>query len=660
MQEGVWHTGIVERAGRVVWLGSLVFFNLRGAGRKSVFGILWLLCVAKLAQRVTFTLVGKNSLAHGKNPRLIISYMARMLHNNHHEQQHGDGADGLLKNCRYAVMGEDKLVTGLAPTGCSLADDANGVTTTTVGKIWQLADSDPFLASIDQDRRLRRLCLSVALFKLLRRSFEHLPPMSEAETRDCRDLIFQGLYNNRSNGGQDDKAEELFQVMNDETIFLSEYYHSVVPVALASPFFLLVNYLVLPFIVLVLCLVMVVLCGNGDVLFAFRSMESDNYSISLGVARMAGCLLRRVATSPSVFFSTIDFSITLLLILVLVYEQAWELVVFLFSNWFLVSLLHGYAAKLHWRGSAVFSWAIRRILWVRGKMSHPDLTMKQLFALRSCRCRLSLMLPATVSQSLPILPTIAVPKEVKRSIAEYIATSLYDPDNIGGRGRALSNGKLAVAGHRELRRACENESVAEVILAWHVATCLFEERRPPCPKEEEGTASARVVATTLSKYCAYLVAYHPELLPDSQEYTESVFEAMEIELRSTVGFWSYYLPDIVGARHEKVRSLAEKLGEALELVGMTVLQRGASLGRALEEEDECGGEGMWKVLADLWVQLLVYVAPSGDEERVMGHAKVLPEGGEFVTVLWALATHTGMRRAPVALAPPVDVEMEHV
>ncbi|VAI84206.1 unnamed protein product [Triticum turgidum subsp. durum] len=657
---------------------ALVFFNLRGAGRKSVLGILWLLCVAKLVQRVTFTLVGKNSLAYGKNARLIISYM-HAPHDQSLQQQHGDDADHgdeLLKGCRYAVMGEDKLVNKPTPAGYSVRGDiTTAETTTTVGKIWRLAETDPLLGSVDQDGRLRRLCLSFALFKLLRRSFEHLPPMSEAETRDCRGLIFfeGGLYSsskrsNRSNGqGEVEKAalaaaEELFQVMKDETIFLSEYYHSVVPVALASPFFLLANYLLLPAMVLLLCLVIVVLCGNGDVLFAFHSLRSDNYSVSFGVVRMARCLLTRVLSSPSVFFSTIDLSITLLLFLVLVYEQVWEFVVFLFSNWFLVSMLHGYAAKPHWRRSATFSWAIRRMLWVRSKMSHPDITMRQFSALRSCRLgRQQRMVPA-VSLT---LPTIAVPKEVKHSIAEYLsATSLQEEDDYdptATRRGLLSNGQLAVAEYGELRRACKTESIAEVILAWHIATCLFEEKFPsPCASPSRDM----VVATTLSKYCAYLVAFHPELLPENEESTERVFEIMEEDLRRTVGFWRYHLPaavaPLLGSGYEQIMRLEEKpnLAQALELAEMSALQRGAILERALEKEAKCaaGVEGMWKVLADLWVQLMVYVAPSGGEEHVMGHAKVLPEGGEFVTVLWALATHIGMRRA----APVAVGSMEHV
>uniref|UniRef100_A0ACD5ZR02 Uncharacterized protein n=1 Tax=Avena sativa TaxID=4498 RepID=A0ACD5ZR02_AVESA len=644
-----WHKGTVERAGRVAWLGSLVFFNLRGAGRRSVFGILWLLCAAKLVQRVTFTLVGNNSYAFGKNARLIVSYMRappRVLVGSH---VHGDDPELSLKTCRYAVMGEDKLVIGPSPAGYSLAADDSATATTTVGKLWHLAENDPFLVSVDKEGRLRRLCLSMALFKLLRRSFENLPPMSEAETRDCRQLIFfrGGLYTSSSSEKEGEEgqkgAEELFEVMKDETLFLSEYYHSVVPVAMASPMFLVANYLIFPAMVLLLCQVIVILCGNGNLGFAFRSVGSDNYSVSFGVARMARCLLARVARSPSVFFSTIDLSITFLLFLVLVYEQVWELVVFLFSNWFLVSLLHGYATTDMLRRSATFCWAVRCIQWVRSKMTHPVLTVKQFSALRSFRLWPPTILPAI---SLMTLPTAAVPKEVKHAVADYFLATATTASGL------VSNGKLAVAAHPELRRACESESVAEQILAWHMATCLFEERMKESSPPTPACRRDMVVATTISKYCAYLVAVHPELLPENQESTERVFQDMEEDLRRTVGFWSYYIPAVAGGGHDKIISLAEKLDQALEPVQMSTLQKGASLWRSLDEEARCAGggeDGMWKVLADLWVQLLVYVAPTApdDRERVMGHAKVLQEGGGFLTVLWALATHTGIHRAAV-------------
>ena len=48
----------------------------------------------------------------------------------------------------------------------------------------------------------------------------------------------------------------------------------------------------------------------------------------------------------------------------------------------------------------------------------------------------------------------------------------------------------------------------------------------------------------------------------------------------------------------------------------------------------------------MWNELIIYVAPSSDEERVRGHEDVLVQGGEFITVLWALTTHIGVSRKP--------------
>jgi hypothetical protein len=44
---------------------------------------------------------------------------------------------------------------------------------------------------------------------------------------------------------------------------------------------------------------------------------------------------------------------------------------------------------------------------------------------------------------------------------------------------------------------------------------------------------------------------------------------------------------------------------------------------------------------------MIYLAPSTDEERMKGHENALVEGGEFITVLWALTTHTGVSRKPM-------------
>jgi hypothetical protein len=60
------------------------------------------------------------------------------------------------------------------------------------------------------------------------------------------------------------------------------------------------------------------------------------------------------------------------------------------------------------------------------------------------------------------------------------------------------------------------------------------------------------------------------------------------------------------------------------------------LGKQLEgmEERTC-----WKVLADFWVEMFLYIAPS---DNVKEHIQNLTNGGEFITHLWALLTHAGI------------------
>ncbi|EAY99426.1 hypothetical protein OsI_21397 [Oryza sativa Indica Group] len=241
--------GPASRAGRVAFLGYLVFFNVHGTGRKAVFGVLWVFAAAKLVQRVAIGEFVKRSFAFGKNPQLLAGYMAQTL------ERRPRRDDELMTSCKYAVTGEENLEREAGPNGYlvdlhkTVAGDDDAVVT--VGRVWSLAESDQLLVS---NPKLKRLCLSYALFKLLRREFEETP-LTAAEAADCRELIFRGLCND----GGAAAAATLFEVFDDELGFVTEYYHSVLPVMLASPFFLLVNYIVFPVLVLGLCLMTITL-----------------------------------------------------------------------------------------------------------------------------------------------------------------------------------------------------------------------------------------------------------------------------------------------------------------------------------------------------------------------------------------------------------------
>ncbi|KAM3316771.1 hypothetical protein ACQJBY_034740 [Aegilops geniculata] len=642
------YSGTIDRFARIVWLGYLVFYNVKSAGKKAIYGTLWVLAAAKLLQRVVVNELFKRSFAYGRNAQLLNSYMAQVMQQQ--QEQAGNvqelGSE-LLKMCKYTVMGEDNLGKEAGPHGYQVelkkttaADTAGtGSTIVTVGDIWKLAASEED-GLLQKDPRLRRLCLSFALYKLLRRRFEDIP-ISREETRNCRDLIFKGLYQEKVPKDEEEKDAEvaLLQIFNDEIQFICEYYHSVLPVVFSNPFFFLANYILFPIVVWAFCFLTFIACGNGNVLYAYHSITSDNYIIYTGAPTLVKCLLKSITHSPEVLFASVDLGTTTLLILTFIYEEVWEFLVFILSNWLIVSLLCEYTAKRRWRESSIVSGLMRRILWARSKLSHPNLCFKQFSVLGFC--------PLSSLSSFT-MPTKAVPKEVKKSIVEYVVAHMDDYD-IDGHVDPLNSGwsMLQLNKHRAyqplLSSVCESKSIAEFILTCHIATGLLE---MTYPQKEKEMGHHRKVATTLSKYCAYLVGFSPELLPENKDGTEHAYKEMKKELKEVLGgCWWYHL-SLQGTRYKKLIEIGKSQPQAV-----TVLQKGGKLGKALIEkaEENDVGEFVWELLADLWTELMVYIAPSGGELHVKAHKESLAHGGEFITVLWALCTHTGITR--LALAP---------
>jgi hypothetical protein len=104
------------------------------------------------------------------------------------------------------------------------------------------------------------------------------------------------------------------------------------------------------------------------------------------------------------------------------------------------------------------------------------------------------------------------------------------------------------------------------------------------PQPDGEVDDDRSTVITLSRCYGYLVAFRPELLPNDWNDTQDVYKTM-------------------------VRDLREKLG--------------------------------------FWVELVVYIAPSSEGAHLQGHYTARVESGEFITVLWTLATHNGITRPDV-------------
>ncbi|RRT61045.1 hypothetical protein B296_00010398 [Ensete ventricosum] len=133
----------------------------------------------------------------------------------------------------------------------------------------------------------------------------------------------------------------------------------------------------------------------------------------------------------------------------------------------------------------------------------------------------------------------------------------------------------------------------------------------------------QVVANSLSRYCAYLVGFVPDLLPDNSFVAQLIFDNAVKEASS--------LP--------RTLNLDQRFGSVMNLsdTSQTVVCRGARLGKQCRDMET--PEMRWKVMADVWVEMILFLAPS---DNAKAHVERLARGGEFITHLWALLTHAGI------------------
>ncbi|KAF0894994.1 hypothetical protein E2562_010093 [Oryza meyeriana var. granulata] len=161
------------------------------------------------------------------------------------------------------------------------------------------------------------------------------------------------------------------------------------------------------------------------------------------------------------------------------------------------------------------------------------------------------------------------------------------------------------------------------------------------------------VATLLSGYCAYLVAFHPELLPGQRKTTTRVLQDVllqaETKMSSDKGLQLILqkarallgMPRTMPEKQEMLKKFIHRIDEEAVL---TTFEKGIKLGRDLVERDtpdarSSNHKESWTVMAEFWVETILYVAPS---RNAAAHVDRLAQGGEFVTHLWAFLSDVGV------------------
>uniref|UniRef100_A0ACD5XIJ8 Uncharacterized protein n=1 Tax=Avena sativa TaxID=4498 RepID=A0ACD5XIJ8_AVESA len=224
---------------------------------------------------------------------------------------------------------------------------------------------------------------------------------------------------------------------------------------------------------------------------------------------------------------------------------------------------------------------------------------------------------------------VKLPDILKRDIASSLKST--------GNGD-LTNGEASLRRHGvdaqflwTLKR--EDWNPTDSMLIWHIATNYCE---IVLPDPVEGDQQEyRQVATKISKYSTYLMAFLPELLPGSSADTKFTFKKVMEEATMALhpaGPSGQEDRDILVQVIDRPRE-----GQENE----TIFFKGLTLGMELEGIQ--GQVPIWKLMAEFWAETILYVAPSNN---VRGHIEQLANGGEFMTHLWALLSHAGILTCP--------------
>ncbi|KAL6880095.1 hypothetical protein ACP4OV_011660 [Aristida adscensionis] len=244
-----------------------------------------------------------------------------------------------------------------------------------------------------------------------------------------------------------------------------------------------------------------------------------------------------------------------------------------------------------------------------------------------------------------------LPKEedavrLEDSVRELVAFTLRDLNGPPTNGtRSLLRNRHQYRTMDDLSWTCTEDTYMHTILIWHIATCYCS-MSPPENLRLEQTRASYEVATKLSKYCAYLVAFLPEFLPGSKLTAQMVLQdvlqqAKKLSMVETRTTWEQLLQKVKGRPRLRRMSMEEKRTKMREMElpeqeTMTTFEKGVKLGRQLEQLD---ASQRWEVMAEFWAEAILYIAPS---DNAAAHCEHLAKGGEFITHLWALLSNAGI------------------
>ncbi|CAL4908989.1 unnamed protein product [Urochloa decumbens] len=595
----------VLQTGLVLWL--IVNATGRNTSYRAAIWAFWALNVLKTAAKIAEMI---ETSRPDMSVKVVADYMAV-------EEDLSSGDDqppnpATMQGYRYIFHGEEVMepvVHDHDGGGHAARDDmlsqSAARSVVTIDQVYQWIDQQPY-SDFEKDRA-KDFCLAFALFKLLKRRFYGYVP-AEAGSDKARGLVLTGLIHAGATG-----PDAAFRVVEAELAFLYDFFYTRNIVLVGAKTYIFIA----------------VAVAGLTMWTAFFGTLGPGYH------------------RPHVGVRDLDRSVTMLVVVITAGLEVFQAVVGFSSNWRYVKTVYRCVRDER-------PWAKRRRshLWWKESITPPETKywedkVGQYVLLKRFHHHpwnilswLTLYLVEPRRQGQKRGRRKPLPPEVKRAVLLKLKHSHCQ----------LSNGAVTLRKYHLLPRlswACRLPKLTDQILAWHVATTACEwdyDGGRPAGRATAGDEHHRLVATKLSNYCAYLVAFVPEMLPDPSVNAEQIFDSAVQQARDhldgcrTPGSVLHRLGVIEAAEMPCV----QESGAYERAASATVIERAAVLWGQLRAAVPAYAR-RWEVLAEFWTEFLLFLAPS---DNVDIHAEMLGAGGEFMTQLWALLSHAGVLERP--------------
>ncbi|KAJ1254340.1 hypothetical protein BS78_05G271700 [Paspalum vaginatum] len=489
----------------------------------------------------------------------------------------------LFKNVKviheYMMRHQDKKFDPVTMEGCRYMvagekyciKQAWGMVTT-VEQIWQYKGN---LLLHGRGKMLKDVCLSMALSKMLNRRFAGFK-LPEVELEKTKELVFKGLL------AGDKPHQRAFRVIEEELVFVHDLYYTR---------------------------------------YSYFQQKGRYFALCLPLMMFASCswLTYRLVMNKSH-----NLGSTIFITAVLAFLEAYQMYLYIASGWFKVALMQSYVSMPFLKRWRFLEMILSLLLKLRAFRPWKYKLGQYCFLgkhgrrsrFRNCLHYATLRL-VDKAEKWGRKGSVKLSENVKKAVIDSLL--------------AESNG-LLTSGATSLLNNCDATAtgggVTNTILVWHIATTLCWHKLDAQAKKED----AVMTADALSKYCSYLLAFAPQLLPDHCSVSES-----ELILDQAIKEADKLL--------RKPKKLEERCRVLMEYSGdeAPLLTQGAKLARHLVQDIKDPAL-RWKVLSEFWAEMMLYISPSDDARA---HLEALAKGGEFITHLWALLTHAGvLKRGP--------------